>query len=62
MKVRICNTKYTYYYNNYDNCAREELEGCESCEYYVDKKILDLFIKFEKEGFPSDEELDELLD
>ena len=55
--VRICDTKYTHFANNYDNCAIEEIIGCNLCQYYVPKYVLDLFEKFEKEGFPTDEEL-----
>jgi len=58
--VQICDTKYAYYKNNYDNCIREELIGCKFCEYYVPKHVLELFEKFEKEGFPKDETLKEL--
>ena len=52
MKIKLCETIYTNYYNNYDNCTREELDSCEGCRYYVDEMILKLFEKFEKEGFP----------
>lgn len=60
--VRLCLTKYSYYSNNYDNCSTEEIVGCNNCDYYVPKSILKLFEKFEKEGFPTDEELNNLLD
>ena len=60
--VRLCLTKYSYYSNNYDNCTIEELIGCNNCMWYVPKSILELFKKFEKEGFPTDEELSTLLD
>lgn len=60
-KVRLCATKYTGWYNNYDNCMKEELEGCEGCPYYVAEIILKLFKKYENEGFPEDETFDELI-
>ena len=60
--VRLCDTKYSYYSNNYDNCSTEEIVGCNNCEYYVSKRVFELFKKFEKDGFPTDEELDNLLD
>lgn len=53
--VKLCTTKYTNYHNNYDNCIREELEGCEGCRYYVNQIILKLFEKYEREGFAKDE-------
>lgn len=59
--VCLCLTKYSYYSNNYDNCTIEELIGCNNCQWYVPKNILELFEKFEKDGFPTDEELDILL-
>ena len=55
--VCLCLTKYSYYSNNYDNCATEEIVGCNNCEYYVSKRVFELFKKFEKDGFPTDEEL-----
>ena len=60
--VCLCLTKYSYYSNNYDNCTTEEIVGCNNCEYYVSKRVFELFKKFEKDGFPTDEELDNLLD
>jgi hypothetical protein len=59
--VRLCLTKYSYYSNNYDNCTTEEIVGCNNCVWYVPKNVLRLFEKFEKEGFPTDEELGILL-
>ena len=59
--VCLCLTKYSYYSNNYDNCTIEEIVGCNNCEYYVSKRVFELFKKFEKDGFPTDEELDNLL-
>ena len=56
--VCLCLTKYSYYSNNYDNCAIEQIIGCNNCQWYVPKTILELFEKFEKEGFPTDEEAD----
>ena len=60
--VCLCLTKYSNYSNNYDNCSIEQIIGCHNCEWYVPKIILELFEKFEKEGFPTDEELAMLLD
>ena len=54
--VCLCLTKYSNYSNNYDNCSIEQIIGCHNCEWYVPKIILELFEKFEKEGFPTDEE------
>ena len=59
--VQLCLTKYSYYSNNYDNCITEEIVGCNNCEYYVSKRVFELFKKFEMEGFPTNEELDVLL-
>ena len=59
--VCLCLTKYSYYSNNYDNCAIEQIIGCNNCQWYVPKHILELFENFEKEGFPTDEKLDNLL-
>ena len=56
--VCLCLTKYSNYSNNYDNCSIEQIIGCHNCEWYVPKIILELFEKFEKEGFPTDEEAD----
>ena len=55
--VCLCLTKYSYYSNNYDNCAIEQIIGCNNCQWYVPKSIFELFKKFEREGFPTDEEL-----
>lgn len=60
--VQLCLTKYSHYSNNYDSCATGEIVGCNNCEYYVSKRVFELFEKFEKEGFLTDEELDNLLD
>ena len=60
--VQLCLTKYSHYSNNYDSCATGEIVGCNNCEYYVSKRVFELFEKFEKEGFPTDEELNNLLD
>ena len=59
--VQLCLTKYSYYSNNYDNCLTGEIVGCNNCEYYVSNRVFELFKKFEKDGFPTDEELDNLL-
>ena len=31
---------------------KEEIEGCEGCEWYVPEKILKMFEYFEEHGFP----------
>lgn len=50
-KVRLCVTKYSAYANNYDDCTKQEIEGCDDCVWYVDKTILYMFEHFERHGW-----------
>ncbi len=59
VKVRLCITKYSKYKNNYDNCTKEEVEGCEGCPWYVDEVILRMFEYFESYGFQVGKEEEE---
>ena len=46
--VTICRTEYSDYANNYDNCTKDEIEGCEGCAWYVHKKVLQKFEEMTK--------------
>jgi hypothetical protein len=49
--IQLCTTKYSGYANEFDNCQREAIQGCEGCEWYVSETILNMFKLFEKKGF-----------
>ncbi len=38
--VRLCTTEFSNFANDYDNCQKEQIEGCEGCRWYVHKDIL----------------------
>ncbi|GAH36889.1 unnamed protein product [marine sediment metagenome] len=46
--VSICQTEYSNYANNYNNCTKYEIEGCEGCAWYVHKKVLQKFEEMTK--------------
>lgn len=56
-RVMLCHYKYSDYADNYNNCQKYEIEGCEGCDWFVSKAVLEKFEHFEKHGFKTDDEL-----
>jgi len=57
-RVMLCHYKYSDYADNFNNCQKYEIEGCEGCDWFVSKAVLEKFEYFEKHGFKTDEELE----